>query len=226
MSTENKSALAAAIVAVMKEVKGIEKNMTVGSGNYGYKGVADQDVKKIIGDAMAKHGLCILPINVNATAKIDRWNDNNGNPKQSVFTEVNNTYLLLHESGESVEIAGYGHGVDAQDKGAGKATTYALKYALLYAFMVPTGKIDDADQTHSDEHVAPLSNDEKAVREKLQAIEACKDMDGLKALKGALTDWQKTEKRIYSALSEKFKELNPVPGFTENPEKAANYPTA
>jgi len=56
----------------------------------------------------------------------------------------------MHESGESKEISGYGHGVDPQDKGAGKATTYALKYALLYTFLVPTGSIDDADKTHSD----------------------------------------------------------------------------
>ena len=46
---------------------------------------------------------------------------------------------------------GYGHGIDSQDKAPGKATTYALKYALLYTFMVATGKIDDADSTHSDD---------------------------------------------------------------------------
>ena len=44
---------------------------------------------------------------------------------------VKTKYLLLHESGESLELAGYGHGIDSQDKGAGKATTYAMKNALL-----------------------------------------------------------------------------------------------
>ena len=53
----------------------------------------------------------------------------------------------MHESGQQIEFAGYGQGVDPQDKSAGKATTYALKYALLYLFMIPTGKIDDADKT-------------------------------------------------------------------------------
>jgi hypothetical protein len=75
--------------------------------------------------------------------------------KQSVFTSVKTKYLLLHESGESIEISGYGHGVDSQDKAAGKATTYALKYALLYTFLVPTGKIDDADNENSDNIVTP-----------------------------------------------------------------------
>jgi len=145
--------IAKAIIAVMQEVKGIEKSMTVGSGANSYKGVADQEVKQIIGEAMAKHGLCILPIETNAQTKIERWEETyNGQAKvrQSVFTEVATKYLLCHTSGETQVLSGYGHGVDSQDKSAGKATTYALKYALLYTFLVPTGKIDDADNTHSD----------------------------------------------------------------------------
>lgn len=151
--------LAKAVLAVMEEVKGIDKNLTVGTGRSAYKGVSDQDVKKIIGTAMQKNGLCILPIGVEPKVQVDRWEepDYQGTirSKQSVFTEVQTRYLLLHESGESLEIQGYGHGVDPQDKGAGKATTYALKYALLYAFMIPTGQIDDADSTHSNETNTP-----------------------------------------------------------------------
>jgi len=156
--------LAKAVIAVMKEVKGIDKSMQIGSGSMSYKGVPDQEVKKIIGDAMAKNGLCILPIGVDAKTKIDRWEETtvyNGVPstkmKQSVFTESTCKYLLLHESAESIEICGYGQGVDSQDKSAGKSTTYALKYALLYMFLVPTGKIDDADTTHSDDTPIPKS---------------------------------------------------------------------
>ena len=72
---ENKSKLAKAIIAVMKEVKGIEKNMQIGSGSSSYKGVADQEVKKIIGDSMTKNGLCILPINIDAKTQLDRWEE-------------------------------------------------------------------------------------------------------------------------------------------------------
>jgi hypothetical protein len=145
-----------AVIAVMNDVKGIEKSMTVGNGNSSYKGVPDKEVKKILGQSMAKNGLCILPTGIKPNIKIERWEeaDYSGKikTKQTVFTEVTATYLLMHESGESQEISGYGHGVDAQDKGAGKATTYALKYALLYSFLVPTGDIDDADSTHSQEY--------------------------------------------------------------------------
>jgi len=151
--------LAKAILCVMKDVKGIDKTLTVGSGNSSYKGVPDQEVKKILGESMAKNGLCVLPIEIDEQTQIDRWEEVDTyskeipkpmKQKQSVFTKVKTKYLLLHESGESQVIVGYGHGVDSQDKGAGKATTYALKYAMLYSFFVPTGKIDDTDTDHSD----------------------------------------------------------------------------
>ena len=122
--------------------------MTVGDGNNSYRGVSDKEVKQKIGEAMAEYGLCIVPINIDKEIKVDRWVDTYGKPKQSVFTEVKSTYLLMHESGESIEIQGYGHGIDSQDKGAGKATTYALKNALLYTFLVPTGTLEDTDTTH------------------------------------------------------------------------------
>lgn len=151
--------IAKAIIQVMKAVKGIDKTMTVGEGKNSYKGVSDQVVKQKIGEEMEKAGLCIIPTSVEAKTHIDRWEgkDWNGNSKmfQSVHVETTTKYLLLHESGESIEIAGYGHGVDPQDKAAGKSTTYALKYALLYTFMVPTGKIDDADNDHSDNKETP-----------------------------------------------------------------------
>ena len=143
-----------AIIAVMNEVKSIDKNMSVGSGNYGYKGVADKDVKHAIGQAMQKNGLAIIPISVEPNVSIERWEEG-GKQKQSIFTEVRTKYLLLHDSGESIELSGYGQGVDTQDKSAGKATTYALKYALLYAFMVPTGSIDDTDTDHSNDKPIP-----------------------------------------------------------------------
>lgn len=147
MDTKN---ITKAILEVMKEIKGIEKDSNVGSGSYAYKGVKDQQVKQIVGKAMQAHGLAIIPTSVEEETQFTDW-DEGGKHKQSTFTKVRTKYLLLHESGESLEIAGYGHGVDNQDKGAGKATTYALKYVLLYTFLIPTGDIDDTEDFHSND---------------------------------------------------------------------------
>lgn len=160
MATPKKeSTLHHAIVKVMQEVKNIEKAMTVGSGNYSYKGVSDKDVKQAIGQAMAKNGLTCVPVKIEPTTDINRWEEEtnyNGNKqikqKMSVFVEVLSTFRITHaESKESIDIQGFGQGADTGDKAAGKATTYALKNALLYSFLVPTGAIDDTDNTHSND---------------------------------------------------------------------------
>ena len=149
--------LAKAMLQVQAAVKGMEKNSRVGAGtSSAYNGTKDQDVKEVFNEQFTKHGLLIMPINIEEVATVDRWEENDpkwgAKTKQSVFTKVKVTYLLLHaDSGESIELVGYGHGVDAQDKSAGKATTYALKNCLLYTFLTPVGKIDDTETTHSEE---------------------------------------------------------------------------
>ena len=153
-----------AIIEVMKSVKGMEKKSKVGSGRNAYNGTKDQDVKEVFNTVLAENGLCILPIGIEEETKVDRWEADdpysNEKPKpqkmfQSVFTKVKTKYLLLHTSGESIELGGYGHGADPQDKGAGKATTYALKNCLLYTFLTPVGKIDDTETTHSQQIETP-----------------------------------------------------------------------
>lgn len=153
-----------AICSVMSEIDGVEKNLTVGEGKTAYKGVADKDVKKIILPLMSKNGLVITPKDIEENTEVTRWVEEGQygkKQKQSVFVRVKVTYLLSHISGEWIEITGIGHGVDSQDKAAGKATTYALKYALLYTFLIPTGKIDDADETHSDQIETPEAKESK-----------------------------------------------------------------
>lgn len=150
--------IAQAIINVMTEVKNIEKKTNVGTGSASYKAVGDSMVRSELKDAMVKNGLAILPIGIEATAKIDRWEEENQYGKkfkQSILTDAHTKYLLLHTSGESIELAGYGQGVDTQDKGAGKATTYALKNVLLDTFLVIKGDELDTDATHSNDIEVP-----------------------------------------------------------------------
>lgn len=146
--------IAQSILNVMNEVNNIEKKMNVGSGSFTYKAISDSMVRSQIKDAMVKNGLMIVPTGVSAKTTTDRW-DEGGKSKQSILTEATTTYLLIHESGESIPLAGYGQGVDTQDKGAGKATTYALKNVLLDTFLVIKGEDMDTDKTHSDDLPVP-----------------------------------------------------------------------
>lgn len=159
-----------AALEVMKECVGIDKSLTVGMGNNSYKGVGDKDVKLKIGESMRKHGLVIFPTDIEQKTTVHQWEETTQygtKMKQSVFTEAVCKYTMFHKSGESVQLVGFGHGVDTQDKSAGKATTYALKNTLLYSFLVATGHIDDTDATHSDQLPTPQPKGKQAPKEAL-----------------------------------------------------------
>jgi hypothetical protein len=211
--------IAQAIIKVMAEVKGMEKNSKVGSGNSAYDGTKDQDVKEVFNEVMARNGLCILPMDIKETTQIDRWDEvdqwSKETPKatkqkQSVFTKVTVKYLLLHTSGESIELMGYGHGIDPQDKGAGKATTYALKNCLLYTFLTPVGKIDDTDLKHSNEIETPKKPAVIVDKERLETrLKSCENVPDIKSMFAKFTDNEKAEIKpryveIATALNDKL----------------------
>ena len=159
--------LTKAILKVMAQVKNIEKNTTVGTGSYAYQGVKDFDVKMAFNEALTKAGLTCIPIDIQEEVQVDRWEEN-GRTKQQIFCKVKTKYLLLHESGESIEIVGYGHGTDNQDKASGKAQTYALKNALLYTFLTPVGTLEDTDTIHSNNYSVPAPTPKKESKKKVK----------------------------------------------------------
>ena len=151
-----------AINKVMEEVNGVAKNMTVGVGNNSYKWVSDKDVKVTIRESMIKNWLSLIPTWWKPRIQIDRWEEDTNywlKQKQSVFTEIETHYLLIHTSWESIQVYGYWHWVDAQDKWAGKASTYALKNTLLNMFLIPTWV--DTDNTHSNDLDVPKTKNNK-----------------------------------------------------------------
>lgn len=172
-----------AINKVMSEVNWVAKSMTVWTWNSSYKWVSDKDVREKIRESMITNWLSILPIWVKSKIQIDRWEETNDywtKSKQSVFTEVETKYLLLHTSWQSIELAWYGQWVDTQDKWAWKSTTYALKNTLLNMFLIPTWV--DTDNTHSDDYDVPP----KTTESDLSRI-ADKNIENLKQL---ITTWK------------------------------------
>jgi len=159
-----------AILQVMDDVKNIEKSMSVGTGSSSYKAVSDSLVRNTIRPSMVKVGLVIIPTTIDAKSSVARWEESHKDygtkSKQQVFTEVVCKYRLIHSaSGEELEISGYGHGIDSQDKSAGKATTYALKNAILDVFLITKGESEDTDASHSDDMPVPLKQKAGFVKE-------------------------------------------------------------
>ena len=170
--------LTQAVLNVMEECKGIDKSMTVWSWRNTYKWVSDKDVKLKIWESMRKHWLILLPTWIEVKTEKTEWEEEWQwvmKQKKSYFTEVITSYKLIHKDWWSIDLKWYWQWVDPQDKWAGKATTYAMKYTLLYTFMVATGHIDDSDNTHSDDIDKPKEKPYFS-EAKFKALEAKKDV--------------------------------------------------
>ena len=155
----------AKIQAVAADLISIEKDMQVGSGSYAYKAVSDLQVTKKVKEAEQKHGIVSIPV----SQKIESF--------EPIKTQTKNgekiTYSMLIkmtlrifdvESGESIEIETFGHGVDSGDKAPGKASTYARKYGLLNAYKIATGEDPDAEKSKDIETTPQPGEKEAAVK--------------------------------------------------------------
>jgi hypothetical protein len=138
--------LAGAVCAVMMAVRFIPE--TGVNQFHKYKYASDEDLLSALQPAMAEHGLALVPSGIDIRT-VEHSPDRKGSPQWR--TELVVTYDLLHISGESARVQAPGSGIDGEDKGAYKAMTGALKYALRHLFLVPTG--DDAERQR--EEAAP-----------------------------------------------------------------------
>lgn len=145
---------------VSNEIKNIEKNMTVGKGNYAYKAVQDIDVTLEVRKAETKYGLVSIPFKQELIkSEIIKVVKEGGGESIQYMDIVKMTLRIinLEKTDEFIDIESFGRGLDPGDKGFGKASTYARKYALLNAYKIATG--EDPDENKSKEQT-PITIDD------------------------------------------------------------------
>ena len=154
------------ILGVSMKVKNIEKNMSVGSGNYAYKAVSDLDVTLQVKEAENEFKLVSIPIKQELVSSEVIRTLKEGN--KETLTYVDNIKMTLRiidieEPTMFIDVESFGKGIDSGDKGFGKASTYARKYALLNAYKIATGEDPDAEKSKQEEVVKQLSEKRVAV---------------------------------------------------------------
>lgn len=120
------------IAAVMKEVNYLQKDDHVAFKNTSYKAISEEKVTDQMHQMLVKYGIVVYPIE-------QEWTRNGD------ITHVNVKYRMVNIDvpEEYIEIVSCGDGADSQDKGSGKAMTYAYKYMWLRTFAIPTGEDPD-----------------------------------------------------------------------------------
>lgn len=154
------------IQKVSDAIRNIEKDMTVGSGSYSYKAVSDLNVVLRVKEEETKARIISIPIKQELiNSEVVRTSKKAKNSSEDIesILYVENIKMTLRiydlDSDNYLDVESFGKGIDSADKGFGKASTYARKYALLNAYKIATGEDPDADK--SPKHEAITINEMK-----------------------------------------------------------------
>ena len=115
--------------AVMKKVDYVQKDKPTGMK---YSIVSHDKVTAKVRPELVEHGIHYYPCNMQY--------EQQGNRTQ---VQLDLRFVNIDDKTDYIDVACLGFGCDNQDKGPGKAVSYAVKYGLLKALGLETG--DDAD---------------------------------------------------------------------------------
>lgn len=142
------------MAAITSEIKTVVKNLEVDTGRgKSYKAVSERDILDAVKPLEQKYGIYSYPCDreILEAAVLESENTYNGRTtkKSTFFTRMKTTYKFVNieDPSEFITTITFSEGIDSQDKGSGKAMTYADKYALMKAYKISTG--DDPDQDPS-----------------------------------------------------------------------------
>lgn len=140
--------------AITVELQTVAKNLTVQtSTKSAYKAVSERDILDAVKPIEAKYKVYSYPCDREVIESNLLESENQNGKKTTLMTRIKTVYRFVNieKPDEYVETTVFSEGMDAQDKGAGKAMTYADKYALMKAYKISTG--DDPDiEASKDEH--------------------------------------------------------------------------
>jgi len=127
-----------AILGIIRDVPYVPKDIHIQGASADYKAVSAANIMDKTRELMVRAGIIMYPTNYEIS-------------REGTTTTVNVKYVFCHvPSQTSIVVAAVGQGTDKFDKGAGKAGTYADKYAVMRLFRIVTG--DDPDRVGNDNH--------------------------------------------------------------------------
>lgn len=148
---------------VMKNIEYLAKDGKVEFGTTKYKAISEEKVTTAVREQLVKQGIVIIPIQQESLNKELIRTEKSVN----MLTSVHVRYRIqnIDDVNDFIEVESNGTGVDTQDKGVGKAMTYAYKYMLLRTFAIPTG--EDPDKISSAETDEKIKKEVETEQEKV-----------------------------------------------------------
>ena len=120
------------IAAAMQKVSYIQKEKKQGMR---YSIVSHDAVTAKVRPALLEVGVIYYPVGLTSGQTGNRTN-----------AEMVVRFANIDNPADYIDVPSFGYGIDDQDKGPGKAMSYAVKYALLKALGLESGDDPDEDQ--------------------------------------------------------------------------------
>lgn len=138
MSADPARSLHRKLAQIMYEAERIPKRGVAPAAMGGFPFVQVGDAADYIRKALAENVLTMMPTGVRIVGQVDRPTKSGGT---MTTVDLITTWTITDgESGETITVESFGAGADGGDKYSGKASTSAMKYALLTTFLLSTGE--------------------------------------------------------------------------------------
>ena len=125
-----------ALNKVMGDVQAVKKDSKNQAQRFNFRGI--DAVMNAVGPALRKHGVTILPEDVD----VHRSNGTTANGKQTAEVVVKVTYRVYGPGGDSIHGKVAAEAMDFGDKAIAKAMSVAYRTFLLQALTIPTDEPD------------------------------------------------------------------------------------
>ncbi len=176
------------MLAIMNEVQYLQKTDKAAKG-LPYKFITHDQVTGSLHMPMVKHGV-FTKSNI-----LECRQDGN-----RTIVKVSVSFINVDDPQDMFEIISYGYGIDNQDKGIGKAISYATKMALLKNFMLETGEDPESDNIDYKPSLTIEDNEINILKEELNKLDLMEKTKILRAIK--TNDLSKITKDKYPKILE------------------------
>lgn len=131
-----------ALSKVMADVQAVRKDSKNQAQRFNFRGI--DAVMNAVGPALRKHGVTILPEDVD----VHRTNGTTANGKQTAEVVVKVTYRVYGPAGDSIHGKVAAEAMDFGDKAIAKAMSVAYRTFLLQALTIPTDEPDPDSESY------------------------------------------------------------------------------
>lgn len=192
--------------AITMEIKGVEKDLTVGYGTQTYKAISEAQVLFAVKKVEAKYRVYSYPYSRRIVESGQITNDKG---KTNFFERIETIYRFVNmdNTSEFIDVISYGDGIDPQDKSVAKSMTLSDKWALMKTYKITTGVDPDTDPSEEQgryEKNEPKFTTNPQILASIQEVGL--DVDGLAKYLRKSVD-QLTEEELLSAIERKKKAL-------------------